>query len=115
MSEATQTASDPIIQLLTLIAQLSEAKPRGRKPLTAGQIRELVESLPAKVRESARAVLEIGNAPLKKKSLAKAILRTRLDVLALIEESLDESTQDFNRARWDRALAHFDRGMASWN
>jgi hypothetical protein len=114
MPKATQTAPDPIIHFLTLISRLSEAKSRGRKPLTAEQIRERVESLPVKVRESARAVLEIGNASQKKAkdSLAQAIMRVRQDVRALVEESLDESLQDFNRARWDRALGHFDRAAA---
>lgn len=113
MTAATKTASDPIIHFLTLITQLSEPKSRSRKTLTDGQIRELVESLPGKVRESARAVLEIGDAPQKKAkgALAQAILRARLDVLALIEDYLDALMKDFNLARWDRALGHLDKGM----
>jgi tetratricopeptide (TPR) repeat protein/nucleoside 2-deoxyribosyltransferase len=114
MSKAIQAAPDPIVHFLTLISRLSEAKPRGRKPVAAGQIRELVESLPAKLRESALAVLEIDDAPSKKAkdSLAAAIQRVHQDVLALIEEFLEESIQDFNRNRLDRALEYFDRGTA---
>jgi hypothetical protein len=114
MSKASQTAPDPIIHFLALLSRLSEAKSGALKPFTAAQIHQLVESLPAKVRDSARAVFETGNAPQKKAkdSPAKAILRVRLDVLAVADELFEEATQDFNRARWDRALAHFDRGIA---
>jgi hypothetical protein len=114
MTTAPRTAIDPIIQFLLLISRFPESKRRGRETLTDGQIRKLVESLPAKVRESARAVLEIADAVPKtsKNSLAESIERARRDVLALMEETLEASMMDFNRARWDRALGNLERGMA---
>lgn len=116
MKAATATAPgpDPLIQFLTLVSQLSEPKSRKGIPLPEGERRALVEALPVKVRESARAALEMGGGAQKKAkdALAEAILRTHLDVLETMEEILGAAAEDFTRARWARALEHLDRGNA---
>jgi hypothetical protein len=101
-----------IISFLTWLSRPLAANSRGNKLLPHdGQVAALLESLPAKLRKSAQAILEMPAAAPKKK-VAELVQKAHMDVLELMEEDLDAVLKDFNLGRWDRALGYLERGAA---